>query len=264
MSEVVEVNPPQAGLFDLDVVTSPLRDCTGLAARWVRHGGAARTIACLNPHSAALASRDPEFHAALASADMLIPDGIGVVLAARLLGTPVAERVTGSDIFEGLCSALDAEGGRSCFFLGSTQKTLELIEKKMAERWPRLHVAGTYSPPFAERFSPEEDAAMCAAVNAAKPDVLWVGMTAPKQEKWIARNRKDLQVPVIAAVGAVFDYFAGTVRRPHPLLQRLGLEWAGRILAEPGRMWKRTVFSGPVFAKMVLEEALHRRRSRLS
>jgi N-acetylglucosaminyldiphosphoundecaprenol N-acetyl-beta-D-mannosaminyltransferase len=123
-----------------------------------------------------------------------------------------------------------------------------------------VRVAGTCSPPFAERFSPEEDAAMVTAVNAAKPDVLWVGMTAPRQEKWIARNREELQVPVIAAIGAVFDYFAGTVKRPHPLLGRLGLEWAGRILREPGRMWRRTVFSGPLFGRMVLEEILTGRR----
>jgi N-acetylglucosaminyldiphosphoundecaprenol N-acetyl-beta-D-mannosaminyltransferase len=236
------------------VCRDPAPVCVSRAVRWIGESGSPRVVACLNPHSAVAADRDPEFFEALSSADLLLPDGVGVVAASRLLGAPVAGRVTGSDFFEGLSSAMDAEGGRSCFFLGSAPGTLGLIERRAAARWPRLRVAGVLSPRFSERFSAEEEAAMVAAVNAARADVLWVGMTAPKQEKWIHRNRRALRVPIVAAIGAVFDFFAGTVPRPHPALRRLGLEWAGRLLREPRRVWRRTLVSGPRFATLVLRD----------
>jgi len=227
-------------------------ECVGAFSAWAREAPPARVAACLNPHSVATADRDADLSAALGSADLLLPDGVGVVLAARLAGGRVAGRVTGSDLLEGVCAALDAEGGRSCFFLGCTEEALSRVRARMARDFPRLRVAGTLSPPFAERFGADEEAAMVRAVNGARPDALWVGMTAPKQEKWIARNREALEVPAVAAVGAALDFFAGTARRPGPAMRRLGLEWLGRLAREPGRMWRRTLVSGPVFCGLVL------------
>ena len=115
-----------------------------------------------------------------------------------------------------------------------------------------------YSPPFKEVFSEEENRAMIEAVNRAGPDVLWVGMTAPKQEKWIYQNKDRLNVKFIGAIGAVFDFYAGTVKRPHPWFLDHGLEWLPRLLGEPRRLWKRMFVSAPLFMARVFAERIRR------
>lgn len=228
---------------------------------WVRDGARGRCVACANPHSLIEAEKDARFAAALRSADLLVPDGAGIVLASRILGGSIRTRITGTDLFLALNEKLNATGGHSCFFLGSTEKTLERITARMRKGYPRITVAGTCSPPFKEAFSEEDNQAMVEAVNRAQPDVLWVGMTAPKQEKWIYRHRDRLQVKVIGAIGAAFDFYAGTKKRSHPWFQRHGLEWLPRLLREPRRLWYRNVVSSPSFLLRVLVEKLHQRRS---
>lgn len=204
-------------------------------------------LACLNPHSYVVALDDPRFSQALRDADWLLPDGAGVVLASRLLGGSIRERVTGSDVFYGLHRRMNAVGKMSVFFLGATEETLALIRERMAQDYPSICVAGTYSPPFKDVYSAEEVNAMIAAVNAAAPNVLWVGMTAPKQEKWIYENRARLKVKFAGAIGAVFDFYTGRVKRSHPVFQRLGLEWLPRLLQQPRRLWRRMFVSAPLF-----------------
>ncbi len=218
----------------------------------VQEGKLGHIVVCANPHSIEVARRDLLFMEALMTADLAVPDGIGVVLASRMLGGRIRERVTGSDIFLGLNQALNEEGGRSVFFLGSTEETLTEIRQRFAIDFPGVRVAGTYSPSFRAEFSEEENRAMVDAVNAARPDVLWVGMTQPKQEKWIWRNRGSLIVGISAAVGAVFDFYAGRVQRSSPAFQRLGLEWLPRLLREPRRLWRRNLLSSPSFMARVL------------
>lgn len=209
--------------------------------------GNGRWLACLNPHSYAVALGDMQFSKALQSADWLIPDGAGIVLASRVLGGAVRHRVTGSDIFFGVLSELDRECSGSVFFLGSTEERLAEIRKRMAVNYPNVVVAGTYSPPFKPEYSESELDEMIEMINATSPDVLWVGMTAPKQEKWIAELIGRLDVRFAAAIGAVFDFFTGNVQRSHPVFQRLGLEWLPRLIQEPRRLWKRTFVSAPIF-----------------
>lgn len=204
-------------------------------------------LACLNPHSVRMAMPDPAAVEALKAADILIPDGVGVLLASRILGGNIRERITGSDIFRELSRRLNGQGNASYFFLGSIEKTLAAIETRLGQDFPRIRFAGAYPPPFKEIFSEEEDRAMIAAINRAAPDVLWVGMTAPKQEKWIRQNKDNLDVKFIAAVGAVFDFYAGNVKRSHPWFLEHGLEWLPRLLQEPRRLWPRTFISAPVF-----------------
>lgn len=229
-----------------------------MAARYVKACGSAALgaegttaksfwLACLNPHSVRMAMADPEAKAALKSAGFLIPDGAGIVLASRILGGGIRGRITGSDVFLEVSRSLERKAGASYFFLGSTEETLALIKRKLTLEFPGIRFAGSYSPPFAEVFSEEQNLAMIDAVNQAAPDVLWVGMTAPKQEKWIYQNKDRLNVNFIAAVGAVFDFYAGKVKRSHPWFQRHGLEWLPRLLQEPRRLWRRTFISAPVF-----------------
>ena len=117
----------------------------------------------------------------------------------------------------------------------------------MERDYPRIRFAGSYSPPFKQEYSEDELEAMIAAINQARPDILWVGMTAPKQEKWLCQNLYRLDVRFAAAIGAVFDFYTGRVRRSHPIFQRLGLEWLPRLVQEPMRLWKRMFISAPIF-----------------
>ncbi|WP_374240801.1 WecB/TagA/CpsF family glycosyltransferase [Zoogloea sp.] len=214
------------------------KERVGLGALW---------LACINPHSYAEAKKDRHFSEALKNADWLIPDGAGVVLASRLLGGSIEERVTGSDIFFGVLECLNQKGGGSVFFMGASEETLAIIRKKIAIDYPRVRLAGTYSPPFKPSYSNEEIKNMITAINSAAPDVLWVGMTAPKQEKWIFDNRSKLNVRFIAAIGAVFDFYSGKVRRSHPVFQKMGLEWLPRLVQQPRRLWRRMLVSAPIF-----------------
>jgi len=204
------------------------------------------------------AAGDPAFALALHGADWRVPDGAGIVLASRWLDGRITQRVTGSDIFQGLNERMHEHGGLSCFFLGSTEATLAKIRARLAREYPGVRVAGTYSPPYRTAFSEAETAAMLAAIAAAKPDVLWVGMTAPKQEKWLHQHRDQLAVPFAAAVGAVFDFYAGNVRRSHPFFLRYHLEWLPRLLQEPRRLWRRNLVSTPLFLTWVAREKWRR------
>jgi N-acetylglucosaminyldiphosphoundecaprenol N-acetyl-beta-D-mannosaminyltransferase len=213
-------------------------------------------LACMNPHSYAVALGDTLFTQALKDSDWLVPDGAGVVMASRLLGGTIAERVTGSDIFNGLHQRMNAVGGMSVFFLGATEETLAQIRARMALDYPGITVAGAYSPAFKPTYSTEEIDDMINAINAVAPDVLWVGMTAPKQEKWIFEHRARLKVKFAGAIGAVFDFYTGRVKRSHPVFQRLGLEWLPRLIQQPRRLWRRMFVSAPVFVWHVLLQRL--------
>lgn len=215
-----------------------------------------RWLACFNPHSYTVSLGDEPFAAALRAADCLVADGVGVVIASRLLGGRIADRVTGSDVFYGVLRRMNADGSMRVFFLGATEETLTDIRQRMAQDYPNVEVAGTYSPPFKPDYSQAELDAMIAAVNAAKADVLWVGMTAPKQEKWIFDNLPALDVKFAGAIGAVFDFYTGRVKRSHPVFQRLGLEWLPRLLQQPKRLWRRMFVSAPVFMWHVILQKL--------
>jgi len=252
-------------ILNYSVDTLTVTQCTGAIMNSLSEGAdygdaGCRWLACLNPHSYAVALADQDFAAALRDASWLIPDGVGVVWASRLLGGQVRERVTGSDVFFGLHQRMNAKRGLSSFFLGASEETLAQIRARMADDCPNIRVAGTYSPPFKSVYSALELDAMIEAINVARPDVLWVGMTAPKQEKWIFENRARLDVRFAAAVGAVFDFYTGNVKRSHPVFQRLGLEWLPRLLRQPRRLWRRMVVSAPIFVWHTLKARWRLRR----
>ena len=211
----------------------------------------------INAHSFVVAQRDTVFAEALVNADALLPDGISIVKACRLLRTQNApdEKIAGADLFAYEMGKLEEKGG-TCFFLGSSPATLALIEKKAAETYPHIRIK-TFSPPYKPAFSPEESRAMIEAVHAADPDLLWVGMTAPKQEKWLDEHWPELDIHCHAgAIGAVFDFFAGTVQRAPQKWIDFGLEWLYRLIKEPRRTWRRYLVNNPKFCWLVLKEKL--------
>ena len=204
-----------------------------------------------NAHSIVVAQEVPAFRAHFRDADAVLPDGALAVWGARHRRGPVAERVAGPDFVISFLARAEREG-LSVFFLGSSEQTLSRIRAECARRWPRLVVRGTISPPFGD-WSEATDRAIVDAVNAARPDALFVGMTAPKQEIWLSRNHGYLRVPFAMGVGAAFDFLAGNRRRAPEWAGRHGLEWAFRLAQEPRRMWRRNVDS-LVFLWKVLTE----------
>lgn len=245
-------------IFDYPVCTSSCEQCIQTITQWIDNGSKARYVACANAHSLQVAEKDLLFKQVLQQADLLIPDGMGLVLASFMQGGVLRKRITGSDVFDRLSWVLNQRAGAKVFFLGSSENTLALIRNRMAIDFPQVEIAGTYSPPFKEEFSPEESRAMVEAVNRAAPHVLWVGMTAPKQEKWIYANLERLQVPFIAPIGAVFDFFAGTKKRSSPVMGKIGLEWLHRFIMEPRRLLQRNLKSHTTFFFKVLFGRFHK------
>ncbi len=204
-------------------------------------------LACINPHSYVTAQSDYHFSVALQNADWLIPDGIGIVMFSAISGEKVHQRVAGGDVFYELNQKMSSGVGKTAYFLGSTEATLEKIKIYMAKNFPKIEVVGTFSPPFRDSFDSEDTSDMVRRINAVSPDVLWVGLTAPKQEKWLNENINLLDVKVAGAVGAVFDFCAGNIQRAPLWMQRTGLEWLHRSLSSPSKLGKRNAISNPIF-----------------
>lgn len=205
-------------------------------------------INTINAHSFNTAKKDKLFAEALTNGDVLIPDGVSIVKACRRIKakSQPKERIAGWDLFEFEMSKLEKKGG-TVMFMGSSQKVLDLIVKRAAKVYPHLKVV-TYSPPYKPEFSDEDNTAIIEAINNANPDLLWIGMTAPKQEKWTYSHWKELNIHChVGTIGAVFDFFAGTVERAPIWWQEHGLEWLYRLLKEPKRMWRRYIIGNTLF-----------------
>jgi N-acetylglucosaminyldiphosphoundecaprenol N-acetyl-beta-D-mannosaminyltransferase len=206
--------------------------------------------------SDALASEAPSFHNALIASDVLVADGIGVVWAATLRGAKGLRKIAGFDLFS---AAMAIANGRhlTVGFLGSTPEVLQMIVEKAAVDYPNCELR-TLSPPFADHFTDQQAIDL---VNKVGPvDVLCIGMTAPKQEKFAYQIIKYVDARAVMSIGAVFDFYAGTVNRPHPLLIKLGLEWLGRSIAEPRRLGKRSLVAIPTFIFNCLKLSVRNRR----
>lgn len=216
-------------------------------------------INTINAHSYNTALKDPLFAEALTKGDVLIPDGASIVMACNWLKakSQPKERIAGWDLFVFEMEKLNAQGGK-CFFMGSSEKVLALIKAKAAEVYPNITVEA-YSPPYKPEFTDEDNKAIIDAINAAKPDLLWIGMTAPKQEKWAYTHWNELDINChCGTIGAVFDFFAGTVERAPLWWQEHSLEWLYRLLKEPKRMWRRYIIGNTLFLWNITKEKLGR------
>ncbi|MGY6275980.1 WecB/TagA/CpsF family glycosyltransferase [Methylomonas sp. MgM2] len=238
------------------ISNSGLKRDADLAMQIINSDAQSHYMACANPHSLVEAKSDRKFAEALHQADILTPDGAGILLAARLLHLPMSERVAGSEFFLEVLKRCNAQGNVRMFFLGSTQDVLDKLVKRVANEFQNIEICGTYSPPFKPEFSDIDNSLMVSVINSSKANILWVGMTAPKQEKWILANKNRLDVNFIGAIGAVFDFYAGTKKRAPLWMCRLGLEWLPRLLREPRRLWKRNFVSTPLFLWAVIRQML--------
>ena len=231
-------------------------------------------INTINAHSFNVAQKDSLFAESLAKGDYLIPDGASIVKACRLLKgkSQPKERIAGWDLFAFEMEKLEARGKRQgaspvkseeckvkserlrVMFMGSSEKVLAKIREKAAIEYPHLEVI-TYSPPYKPEFSEEDNRNIIRAINEAKPDLLWIGMTAPKQEKWTYSHWQELDIDChVGTIGAVFDFYAGTAQRAPQWWQDHSLEWLYRLLKEPRRMWRRYVVGNPLFLWNIQKE----------
>lgn len=225
---------------------------------WIEGRGPGRFIAVTGMHGVAEASRDAEFRAVLAAADLVVPDGMPLVWIGRARGHALRRRVYGPELLVEFCRATQGRGYRH-FFYGGEPGVADALAKALAGRFPGLGVAGTLSPPFRPLTADEEEL-VHSRIEDTAPDILWVGMSTPKQEKWMAAQRAHLNVPVMVGVGAAFDLLTGRVRQAPAFMREHGLEWSWRLAQEPRRLWKRYLVHGSRFAFNVTLELTGLRR----
>ena len=199
--------------------------------------------------------RDPELRAAFRAADLVLVDGTPMMWAARFLGRPLPARVSGSDFVPLFCQVA-AERGYRIFLLGGGPGIAEGARRWLEARNPTLRIVATYAPPAGFEKNDGENNRIIGMVKEASPDVLLTAFGASKQEKWLARFRDDLAVPVSMAVGSTFDYLAGRLKRAPMWMQRAGLEWTFRLAQEPRRLWRRYLLEDPPFVYYVLRQRL--------
>jgi N-acetylglucosaminyldiphosphoundecaprenol N-acetyl-beta-D-mannosaminyltransferase len=208
-------------------------------------------------HLVMVAQEDAETRRAIADA-LVVPDGVPLVWALRALGHREATRIYGPDLMAKYCARSARTGTTMFLYGGKSDAALELLTTKLVERFPGLRIVDGWSPPFRPLSEAELDE-VAARINASGADVVWVGTGQPKQEKWMATMRDRLEAPVIAAVGAAFDFHAGTLPQAPPWMQRSGLEWSYRLAREPRRLWRRYAKYNPRFvAAFARQYAAHR------
>lgn len=217
-------------------------------------------INTINAYSYTMARRDRLFADALQKGDYLIPDGASIVKACRWIKAKSQPRmrIAGWDLFMYEMKATEESAEQTTvkkvMFVGSSENVLKLIRERAAKDFPNIEVV-TYSPPYKPVFTPEDDAEIVNAINACQPDLLWIGMTAPKQEKWAYNNLGRLNISChIGTIGAVFDFYAGTAKRAPLWWQRHSLEWLYRLISEPRRMWRRYIIGNIKFLCYILQE----------
>ena len=199
--------------------------------------------------------RDPQLMDAVVSSDLLLADGMSIVWASRILGQALPERVAGIDLFEALLR--DAEQHQlGVYCLGATDEVLERMVQVIQERHPRLKITGFRNG----YYSPNEESAVAETIKASRPNYLFLGMTSPKKELFLAKWSEEIGANVTHGVGGSFDVIAGKVKRAPRLMQRLGLEWFYRLAQEPRRMFGRYAVTNTLFLGLVLRELLSGRR----
>src|SRR4051794_33012061 len=260
-AEVRATSPPSAA----EVLGIPLAltDYDG-ALEWMDAAAAARrrsSVCVAAVHTVMACQEDPALREAVLGADFTVPDGQPLVWALNLLGNPIAERVYGPELMDRACARAARTGARFYLYGGRNPGALAQLARELRLRHPGLQIVGGYAPPFRE-LTDAEDEAIAARIDAARPDVVWVGIGVPKQEKWMARMRPRLRAPVLVGVGAAFDFHAGLVPQAPTHMQRLGLEWLFRLAQEPRRLWRRYLRYNPRFVIGVAAQWARGRRSR--
>jgi N-acetylglucosaminyldiphosphoundecaprenol N-acetyl-beta-D-mannosaminyltransferase len=238
----------------VDAVQIP--QVVSLMERWIQERVAVHYIAVTGMHGVMEAQHDPGFRSILETADLVVPDGMPLVWLGRWHGQALPRRVYGPELMETFCRTT----GRLYrhFFYGGGPGVAERAAEVLKQRYG-VNAVGTYFPPF-RPLTGEESEQVCCQIQAAAPDVVWVGLSTPKQERWMCQQRRRLTVPLMVGVGAAFDFIAGTVKQSPAWMRENGFEWLFRLIREPRRLWRRYLILGPQFTWNVGLELLKVRR----
>lgn len=246
VAEIPRVEVLGVGISAIDMPTAV--DCiTGWIESREQH------YVCVTGVHGVVASRDdPALRDIHNRSGLTTPDGMPMVWCAWWAGARHVRRVYGPDLMLEVCRRAQERGWTS-YFYGGKAGVPELLADRLQERFPGLKVVGTYSPPFRELTETEDDQ-IVARINQAAPDLVWVGLSTPKQERWVAAHMGRIEAPAMLAVGAAFDFHAGLVRQAPSWLQRIGLEWLYRLYREPRRLWRRYLRNNPIFVASILRK----------
>jgi N-acetylglucosaminyldiphosphoundecaprenol N-acetyl-beta-D-mannosaminyltransferase len=220
--------------------------------RWTSKADTCHFIAVTGMHGVTEAQHDPLFKQVLNSADLVVPDGMPLVWLGRHHGYTLPHRVYGPELMQAFCTETGSKYRH--FFYGGMPGVPSLLAETLEKKFG-IHTVGMYSPPF-RQLSKEEDAEILGFINLAKPDVLWIGLSTPRQEHWMYEHRSKLRVPVVVGVGAAFDFNTGRIKQAPVWMREHGLEWAFRLLQEPRRLWRRYLVYGSEFVWDVALELL--------
>jgi N-acetylglucosaminyldiphosphoundecaprenol N-acetyl-beta-D-mannosaminyltransferase len=241
--------PRRVDVLGVGVSVTSMEATLAQISVWIEQGE--RSYVCVtNVHTIMECQDDPELLRIHNESGLTVPDGAPILWAGRAAGAREMGRVRGPDLLPAACE-LAAHHRWRAFFYGGSPGTAERLATRLAERFPELLVAGTYAPPFRD-LTPEEDAAVVERINSSGADLVWVGLSAPKQERWMAAHRERLRSPVLIGVGAAFDIHAGLKPQAPAWMRPLGLEWLFRLALEPRRLWSRYLRTNPRFVAGIL------------
>jgi len=246
-------DPPRVNILGVGISAINMNIALKVIETWITKRES--HYVCVTPvHSVMECQRDPQLRHIFNTSGMTTPDGMPLVWISRLKGFRHVDRVYGPDLMLALCERSVARGYRH-FFYGGAEGVPEQLAEVLQRRFPGLVVAGTFSPPF-RPLTPEEDEHIVQMINKAVPDIVWVGLGSPKQERWMAAHVDRLTAPVLIGVGAAFDFHTGRKPQAPRWMQRSGLEWLFRLLTEPRRLWRRYLINNPLFVALVILQAL--------
>jgi len=255
-------HPNRVNILGVGVSAIRMADALATIDGWIARGE--RRYVCVSGvHGVMESQRDETLRRIHNAAGLVTPDGMPLVWLSHLKGERQVERVYGPDLMLALCARSASERGYRHFFYGGAPGVAERLADRLRARFPALAVVGTYTPPFRQLTAAEDDDVV-RRIDATEPDIVWVGMSTPKQERWMHAHVGRLRASVIIGVGAAFDFHAGLKKQAPRWMQRTGLEWSFRLMTEPRRLWRRYLTNNPMFVLRVVHQALDRDRYRLT
>jgi N-acetylglucosaminyldiphosphoundecaprenol N-acetyl-beta-D-mannosaminyltransferase len=257
MTDATQNSPAQYHVLGTRVNAVQIPDVIAQMQHWIAQHDSCRYIAVTGMHGVTEAKHDPELRSALASAALVVPDGMPLVWLGRRHGFPLPRRVYGPELMLRFWQQTQSSHYRH-FFYGGAPGVADALAHKFKHLFPGQKIAGTFSPPY-RNLCPDEDQQICAIINDSQPDIVWVGLGTPKQERWMCDRQDRLTAPTLVGVGAAFDFHTGRKRSAPAWMGDHGLEWLFRLAQEPRRLWRRYLLRGSEFAALALLELLKKK-----
>lgn len=254
-SSLTAPSPGEFRICDVKIHATQVSDLVALVRRWLSEERTFHYVSSTNVNNVEIALESPEYFQVMERADLSLPDGVPFLWYGRFKGFPLKKRCGIEEFMEAIFAMSNEDGSHTHFFYGNTPEVLAQLKARLQERYPRLKIAGMYSPPF-RALSPEEDEEDVRMINASGADFLWVSLGCPKQEKWLYDHRDRLNVVVGGGAGAVFNFLSGQTKRAPTWVRYMGLEWILRLLVEPRRLFHRYCIRYPIFMFRFLKYSL--------